>query len=111
MEAKFWKNRQGEEGDSIYLVADADGFNPMKSFIYECHELGIIKPSGISRNIEGWDEKVNAQKLFDLFVDNKEFRANLYAQYDKAKAHIFEANQKTKEDREKILSVLDLMNE
>ena len=35
----------------------------------------------------------------------------LYAQYDKAKAHIFEANQKTKEDREKILSVLDLMNE
>ena len=111
MEAKFWKNRQGEEGDSIYLVADADGFNPMKSFIYECHELGIIKPSGISRNIEGWDEKVNAQKLFDLFVENKEFRANLYAQYDKAKAHIFEANQKTKEDREKILSVLDLMNE
>ena len=56
----------------------------------------------------GW---VNAQKLFDLFVENKEFRANLYAQYDKAKAHIFEANQKTKEDREKILSVLDLMNE
>ena len=111
MQAKLYKNRQGRPGDIIFLVADNDGFNPMKSFIYECTQCKIIESAGSVRKIQGWEENMRSDRLIPTFVENPDFRRLLYKLYDEEKKHVFEANRKSGEDRRKQLEILNMMSE
>lgn len=110
MEAKLWKNRQGRDNVRFYLVSDGGGFNPLKSFIYECVDLKVIETSGSVRKVEGYEEKLRSSQLLDKFYED-DFRKCLYDAYDKRKAYIFEAARKGKEERRKALDILSMMNE
>ena len=52
--ALLLKNRQAKPNVNFYLVLDSEmGFNPMKSLIYECLELDIIKSAGAYKSLNG----------------------------------------------------------
>lgn len=110
MEAKLWKNRQGRDNVRFYLVADENGFNPLKSFIYECVDLKVIETSGSTRKVEGYEEKLRSSQLLEKFYED-DFRKCLYDAYDNRKSYIFEAARKGKEERRKALDILSMMNE
>ena len=109
MEGVLFKNRQGQEDNSIFLVSDNDGFNPMKSFLYECSENKLIYASGSRRKIVNWEEVYTSSNLIKNFIENPDLRTHLFDEYDKLKSYVFEANKKTNEDRKKALDILDMM--
>lgn len=111
MEAKLWKNRQGRDNVRFYLVADTNGFNPLKSFIYECIDLKVIETAGATRKVEGWEDKFRSSQIADMMIQNKDFRKCVYDAYDKRKSYIFESARKGKEERKEALNILFMMNE
>lgn len=111
MEAVLWKNRQGRDNVTFNLVGDVDGFNPLKSFIYECTVLKVIESAGGVRKLKGYDKSFRSGEMIEKFILEPEFRKALYDAYDQEKKYIFEASKKGKAERDKAVSILDLMNE
>lgn len=110
IEAKFFKNRQSKPNQSLFLVLDKKGFNPVKSFIYDCMKFDIIS-SGAYKTIEGYEKKFRKNDIIDLFENNNEFRKALYTAYDKYYEHSLDANKRSPEEMKRIDDVLDLMME
>lgn len=111
MEAKLWKSRQGRDNVNFFLVSDANGFNPIKSFIYECTQLKVIESAGAVRKLKGTDYSMRSGQMIDKFIAEPEFRKSLFNAYDHDKSYIFEQGRKGAEDRKQAIELLDLMNE
>ncbi len=107
----LYKNRQGVEGTPIYLVRDGSGFNPVKSFVFECAQYDVIKSVGAYKSVEGYESKFRGAEIMNLFREEPTFRKCLFTGYDNVKKYVFEANKKSDEDRRKILDELSLLFE
>ena len=110
IEAKFFKNRQSKPNQSLYLVLDKKGFNPLKSFVYDCIKFDIIT-SGAYKTVEGYDKKFRKNDILDLVKTDKDFRKALYVAYDKHFEHSLDANKRSPEEIKRVDDVLDLMME
>ena len=111
MEAKLWKSRQGRDNVNFFLVSDANGFNPIKSFIYECTQLKVIESAGAVRKLKGTDYSMRSGQMIDKFISEPDFRKALFDAYDHDKSYIFEQGRKGAEDRKQAINLLALMNE
>lgn len=110
IEAKFFKNRQSKPNQSLYLVLDEKGFNPLKSFVYDCIKFDIIS-GGAYKTIEGYDKKFRKNDILDLVKNDTEFRNALYKAYDKYYEHSLDANKRSPEEMKRVDDILDLMME
>lgn len=111
MEAKLWKSRQGSDNVSFYLCTDSNGFNPLKSFIYECTQLKVIESAGAVKKLKGWDKNFRGSDIVNLITTDEEFRKTLFKAYDDDKAYVFEAGKIGESERKEMRNTLDLMNE
>lgn len=110
IEAKFFKNRQSKPNQALYLVLDEKGFNPLKSFIYDCMKFDIIS-SGAYKTVEGYDKKFRKGDILDLMQNDADFRKAIYTAYDKHFEHSLDANKRSPEEMKRVDDVLDLMME
>ena len=111
IEARLFKNRQGMDNTTFYLVQDAEvAFNPLKSFLYECAQLKILEAAGSVRKLEGYGT-VRSQDIINKFLNEPEFRKTLYLNYDKYKENILNSSKRTAEERNKVDALIDLMYE
>ena len=110
IEAKFFKNRQSKPNQSLYLVLDEKGFNPLKSFVYDCMKFDIIT-SGAYKTVEGYDKKFRKNDILDLMQNDADFRKAIYTAYDKHFEHSLNANKRSPEEMKRVDDVLDLMME
>lgn len=111
IETRLFKNRQGMDNTTFYLVQDAEvAFNPLKSFLYECAQLKILEAAGSVRKLEGYGT-VRSQDIIDKFLNEPEFRKTLYLNYDKYKENILNSSKRTAEERSKVDALIDLMYE
>lgn len=92
MEAVIYKARQPGEGTEFFLVQDKTGFNPLKSFLYECQKNKILESKPGARELKNYG-KVPSKKLIETFVSDPKFRQELFAQYDVLKEAGLESNR------------------
>ena len=110
MLAKLWKSRQSRDNVSFRLVSDENGFNSLKSFIYECADLKILESSGPNKKIRGTDMKYRSDKLMEGFLTDEAFRNKLFEEYDKEFDYIFKAGRIGAKERKKNLEILDMLD-
>ena len=111
MLAKLWKNRQNIDNVSFTLVSDVNGFNPLKSFIYNCADLKILTSSGPNKKIRNSNLSCRSDMIFDTFIENKEFRDKLYEEFDKEFEYIFTAGRIGREERKRNINILNMLDE
>ena len=110
MLAKLWKSRQSRDNVSFRLVSDENGFNPLKSFVYECADLKILESSGPYKKIRGTDIKVKSSQLMQTFVSDESFRNKLFEEFDKEYDYIFKAGRIGAKERKQNLEILDMLD-
>lgn len=111
IEARLFKNRQGLDNTTFFLVQDAEiAFNPLKSFLYECAQFKILEAAGAVRKLEGYGT-VRSQDIISKFLNEPEFRKTLYVNYDIYKENILNSSKRTSEERVKVDALIDLMYE
>lgn len=110
IEGRIYKSRQPGEGATFCLVQDEQGFDPERSFIYECQYRKILQSKPGSRELDGYG-KVQNNKILETFKTNKDFRRVLYLEFDKLYEDQLESSRLSKEDVELSNTIYDLMNE
>lgn len=111
--ALLLKNRQAKPNINFYLVLDSEmGFNPMKSLIYECLELDIIKSAGAYKSLNGFEKKFRASEILDLYYNNTDdFRKLLHKEYDEYKKDILDSMKRNEETIQRTNSILKFIDE
>lgn len=113
IQTQIIKNRQAQPNINFYLVLDTDmGFNPLKSFIYECLATDIIKTVGGYRSLEGYEKKFRAAEIPELYQNNTDgFRDILNKAYNDRKENILESMKRDKEQMARVDAILDFMED
>ncbi len=112
VEARIYKNRQGMDNITFYLVHDYEmGFNPLKSFLYECVKTDVIKAAGSVRKIVGYPNNIRSQDIIPKFLNDEEVRKAIMIGYDDVKKNILESAKRTKAQRDSINNTLSLLYE
>lgn len=111
MEAKIFKNRQGLDNTSFYLVFDQKGmFDPLASFIYECQQFKVIESAGAVKKIKGTEFSCRSQDLIQKILTEPEFRTALFDKYDELKNDALESLHSTEEELQRQNDILDIMS-
>lgn len=90
--AVVYKSRQTGEGGKIYLVQDTKGFDPLKSLVYECQILKILKNTSGQKELDGYGKIPNKEVISKFGTDSK-FRQSLFLEYDKYHNENLESNR------------------
>ena len=93
----IYKSRQPGEGATFTLVQDETGFDPLKSFLFNCQQNGILQSKPGYREVEGYG-KVKNDEIMSTFIKDPSFRQALFQQYDALYDSKLDSSKLTVED-------------
>lgn len=109
-QARIFKNRQGIDGKTFFLVYDKKGkFDPLGGFLYECQQNKVITSAGAIKKVDGTDLSCRSGDLVNKFMTDEQFRLAVFNRFDQEYNDQLDSVKNTEEERQRTNDILDLL--